>query len=149
MKIGVASDHRGFVKKEKIKKYLIKKGFEVKDYGTNSKEKTDFPEYAFKVGQKVMQKEVDYGVLFCGTGIGVSIAANKVKGIRCAKINNKKEAKLAKIHNNVNVLAFGAIIRTFTIKDSIDMFFKSEYKNNKNYSKRNQDIANYESNNSL
>lgn len=147
MKIGVASDHRGFVKKDKIYKYLTKKGFEVKDFGTNSNQTTDFPKYAFDLGEAVAKKEVDFGIVFCGSGIGVSIAANKVRGIRCAKINNKKEAKLAKMHNNANMIAFGNLIPTFVIKDSVDMFFKTKYLNKPNYEKRNKQILEYENKN--
>jgi len=99
MKIGLANDHRGFPLKEKIKKYLIKKGYEIEDYGTNSTESVDYTDYAFKIGESVVAKEVDLGIVICGTGIGISIACNKVKGVRCAKVDTVRQAKLTRIDN--------------------------------------------------
>lgn len=144
MKIGIASDHRGFNKKTKIKKYLAKKGYEIVDYGTDSIKSTDYPQYAFKLGEAVAKKEVEYGVVICSTGIGVSIAANKVKQIRCAKVNNANEAKMAKKHNNANMLAFGNNMYMFIIKDMLDKFFETEAETNEKYINRNQQIADYE-----
>ena len=87
MKIGIASDHRGYNLKEQIKKELS--DYTIIDYGTYSEEKVDYPDYAFILGKNVAEKEVDFGVAICGSGIGISIACNKVKGIRCAKVSNK------------------------------------------------------------
>ena len=145
MKIGIASDHWGYEKKEKLKEYLSRKGIFVNDYGTNSKEITDYPHYAFAVGEAVVKKEVDYGIVICSTGIGISIAANKVKGIRCAKVNTALEAKLAKNHNNANMLAFGSKTLTFLMKDMIDIFLKTEVSTKKRYENRNLQINEYES----
>ena len=97
MKIGIASDHRGFKLKELIKENL---DYDFIDYGTNSEESTDYPIYAFKLGEAVVNKEVEYGVAICGSGIGISIACNKVKGIRCAKVSNTEEAKYTISENN-------------------------------------------------
>lgn len=144
MKIGVASDHCGYDKKTKIIKYLAHKGIETIDYGTNSSEMVDFPQYAFKLGEAVVKKEVDLGIIICGTGIGVSIAANKVKGIRCAKINNTYEARLAKKHNNANMLAFGRKMHMFIIKDMIDIFLNTTIATEERYARRNKQIADYE-----
>ena len=103
MKIGIASDHRGYETKEKIKK--IFKEYEIIDYGTNSTERTDYPIYGIKLGEKIRDKEVDYGIAICGSAVGISIACNKVKGVRCGKINNKEEAIHAKVNDHVNVIA--------------------------------------------
>mgnify|MGYP003399832134 CR=1 FL=1 len=116
MKIVIANDHHGIKKKNMIIKYLNKRGHEVVDLGTNNTNIVDFPEYAFNVGNGVKNKTADLGILICGTGIGMSIAANKVKGVRCAKINNIKEAKLSKEHNDANVLAIPAYLSNFLIK---------------------------------
>ena len=103
MKIGIASDHRGYETKEKIKQ--IFKEYEIIDYGTNSTERTDYPIYGIKLGEKIRDKEVDYGIAICGSAVGISIACNKVKGVRCGKINNKEEAIHAKVNDHVNVIA--------------------------------------------
>ena len=104
MKIGIASDHRGYKIKEMLKDYLDNV-YEVVDYGTDSDESTDFPIYAKKLGKGIQKKEVDLGIAICGTGIGMSICLNKMKGIYCAKVSNESEAILCKSHNNANVIA--------------------------------------------
>ena len=93
MKIGLANDHRGYPLKEKIKKYLNKKGYEIIDYGTNSNESVDYTEYAFKIGEAIIKEEVELGIVICGTGIGISIACKKVKGRRCAKVDKVRQDK--------------------------------------------------------
>ena len=107
MKIAIASDHRGFPTKQELIKYLSKKNYEVLDYGTNSTDMVDYPEYAFKLGESVANKEVDFGIVVCGTGIGVSITANKVDGIRCALVHDVFSAKATRAHNDTNMLAMG------------------------------------------
>ena len=104
MKICLGSDHRGYKLKEIIKVYLQEKGYEIIDVGTKNFDRVDFPDYCFSLCQKVVNKDAEIGILFCGTGIGMTIAANKVKGIYCARITNVKEAKLAKEHNDANVI---------------------------------------------
>ena len=104
MKIGIASDHRGYETKEEIKNYFKNK-YEIIDYGTNSKERVDYPKYGIILGEKVRDKEVEYGIAICGSAIGISIACNKVKGIRCGKVNNEKEAIHAKENDFVNIIA--------------------------------------------
>lgn len=104
MKIGIASDHRGYTTKEKIKEYF-KEQYEIIDYGTNSTNRVDYPKYGILLGEKVAQKEVEYGIAICGSAIGISIACNKVKGIRCGKVNTKEEAIHAKENDYVNVIA--------------------------------------------
>ena len=107
MKIGLASDHRGYKLKQQLIEELVKRNYEVEDYGTDSEESTDYPDYAFKLGENVRDKKVDFGVAICGSGIGISIACNKVKGVRCAKVTTRKEAKVTRNDNNSNIVAFG------------------------------------------
>lgn len=130
MKIGFASDHRGFALKQKLMSELEKENYQVIDYGTYSEESTDYPDYAFLLGKNVVEKNVDFGVAICGSGIGISIACNKVKGIRCAKVSNKEEAEVTRIDNDSNIVAFGektsfdeaiAIVKTFINTESSDL----------------------------
>lgn len=107
MKIAVASDHGGFALKEEVKKHLMERGIEVLDLGTYSEDSVDYPIYGKVCGEAVMSGKADLGVVVCGTGIGISIAANKVKGIRCGLCTSVEMARLAKQHNNANVLALG------------------------------------------
>ena len=130
MKIGFASDHRGYKLKKELINELKKENYELIDYGTDSEESTDYPDYAFKLGENVAKKNVDFGVAICGSGIGISIACNKVKGIRCAKVSNKEEAEVTRIDNDSNIVAFGektsfdeavAIVKTFINTESSDL----------------------------
>lgn len=108
MKIAIGCDHGGYELKEEIKKYIESKGAEVVDYGTHSEASVDYPEYGLKVAEAVSQNETDLGILICGTGLGMSYVANKVKGIRCAVVSDVFSAEMSKLHNNANVLALGA-----------------------------------------
>ena len=107
MKIAVASDHGGFALKEEVKKHLMERGIEVLDLGTHSEDSVDYPIYGKACGEAVMSGKADLGVVVCGTGIGISIAANKVKGIRCGLCTSVEMAHLTKQHNNANILALG------------------------------------------
>lgn len=107
MKIGIGSDHGGFPLKESIKLYLEEQDIEYIDYGTNSLDSVDYPDYGRKVAEGVVSGEVDRSIVICGTGIGISIAANKVKGIRCALCADTYSARMSMEHNNANVLALG------------------------------------------
>lgn len=107
MKIGIGSDHGGFPLKESIKSYLEEQGIEYIDYGTNSLDSVDYPDYGKKVAEGVVSGEVERAIVICGTGIGISIAANKVKGIRCALCSDTYSARMSMEHNNANVLALG------------------------------------------
>ena len=107
MKIAVASDHGGYLLKETVKKHLEDRGIEVLDLGTHSEESVDYPVYGKLCGETVANGEADLGVVCCGTGIGISIAANKVKGIRCGLCTSVDMAHLTKQHNNANILALG------------------------------------------
>jgi ribose 5-phosphate isomerase B len=106
-KIAVASDHGGFALKETIKAHLIERGYEVRDLGTHSEESVDYPVYGKACAEAVANGEAELGVVCCGTGIGISIAANKVKGIRCGLCTSVEMAHLTKQHNNANMIALG------------------------------------------
>lgn len=106
--IAIGSDHGGYKLKEEIKRYLEEKEIKYIDCGTYSEESVDYPDIAKEVSKKVQNKECQEGILICRSGIGMSIVANKFKGIRCAKCDNEQEAKFSKMHNNSNVLALGA-----------------------------------------
>ena len=107
-KIALAADHAGFEEKENIKKTLDELGVEYDDMGTDSADSVDYPDYARKVGEAVSRGEYDQGLLVCGSGTGMAIAANKVRGVRAAVAWNEETASLARRHNNANVLAVGA-----------------------------------------
>jgi len=129
MKIALGADHGGFELKEKIKQHLSKKeGIEVIDFGTNSTESVDYPKYGHLVANSVVNKEVDFGILVCGTGIGISIAANKIKGIRAANCTNTTMAKLTRQHNDANILALGArIVGDILALDIVDEFLAASF----------------------
>ena len=107
MRIAIASDHGGFELKEIVKKHLEERGLEVADLGTNADASVDYPVYGKACGEAVVSGEADCGIVVCGTGIGISIAANKVKGVRCGLCTSVEMAQLTKQHNNANVLALG------------------------------------------
>lgn len=107
MKIALGSDHGGYRLKEAIKKYLSDQNIAYEDLGTNSTESVDYPEFGLKVAEAVVSGACDRGILCCGTGIGISISANKVPGVRCAVVTETYSAKMSREHNNANVLALG------------------------------------------
>ncbi len=108
MKISIASDHAGLKLKNEIKEYLNNKGIEVLDFGTNSLDSCDYPDFAYPACLEVQKKNVDFGILVCYTGIGMSMCANKVKGIRGALVSSVENAHLTREHNNSNVLCLSA-----------------------------------------
>ena len=103
--IAIGADHGGYALKEELKKYLEEKGIEYKDFGTYSDERTDYPIYGRQVVEAVQSKDFEKGILICGTGFGMTIIANKYKGIRCASCWSEEVAKLLKEHNNANIIA--------------------------------------------
>ena len=107
MKIGIGNDHSALELKAEIIEFLKEKGHEVVDYGTDSAESCDYPVYGEIVARAVTSGEVDQGILICGTGLGISLAANKVKGVRCALCSEPLSAKMTRLHNNANMLALG------------------------------------------
>ena len=128
MKLAIGNDHVAVEMKKEIKKYLEDKGIEVIDVGTNSTESFNYPISGYKVGKMVASGEVDGGVLICGTGVGISIAANKVKGVRAAVCSEPVTARLVKEHNNANIIAFGArIVGSETAKAIVDAWLNAEF----------------------
>ena len=128
MKVAVGSDHAGFEYKEIIKKHLENKGFQIIDMGTYSKESVDYPVFGEAVGKAVASGEADMGIVICGTGIGISISANKVPGVRAALCTNEYMARMARKHNNANVLAFGARVLGIDLAIGIvDQFFSTDF----------------------
>lgn len=126
--IAIGSDHGGYKLKEEIKKYLNEKEIKYKDYGTMNEETVDYPNIAKEVAEAVQSNKCDSGILICRSGIGMSIVANKFKGIRCASCHNEYTAKYAKLHNNSNILAIGA--DDVTINEAIcilRMWLATEY----------------------
>lgn len=119
MKIAIGSDHGGYLLKEEIKKYFDKEHIKYNDFGTNSLDSVDYPDYAKKVSNEVVKQNFDFGILICGTGIGISIAANKIKGVRAALVYDEITAKLAKQHNNANIITLGG--RTTTAEKAISI----------------------------
>lgn len=144
MKIGMANDHRGYELKTYLKEKLTEQGYEIVDYGTFSEESVDYPDFAFELSKNVVEKNVDYGVAICGSGIGISIACNKVNGIRCAKVSNVEEAKYTRIDNNANIVAFGEKMPKEEALKIIDTFVNTEYSNLEKHNKRLEKIRKYE-----
>lgn len=128
MKIALGCDHGGYELKEKVKSHLEKKGYKVLDLGCHSTESVNYPVYGKAVGEAVAKKEADYGVVICGTGIGISIAANKVKGVRAALCMNTTMARLTREHNDANVLAFGArMVGDVLALEMVDTFLTTAF----------------------
>ncbi len=143
MKIAIANDHNGVSIKTMLKKYLEELGYEVLDFGSNTSESVDYPNYAFKVGKSVASKETDLGILICGTGIGMSIACNKVKGVRCAKVSNLEESILSRQHNNANVIALSSHLSESDLKEITKAFIETNFSNEERHIRRNNLIDNY------
>lgn len=133
MKIGIASDHRGYNLKEQIKNIS---NYEITDYGTNSTESCDYPDYAYKLSQGVLNNEVDFGIAICGSGIGISIACNKVKGIRCAKVSTPEEAMYTRNDNDSNIVAFSEQTDLQTALQIIDKFINTPFSNEEKHLRR-------------
>lgn len=128
MKISIASDHGGFDLKNKIKQYLISQGHEVRDFGTFTTESCDYPDFARLAAQAVASGECERGIVVCTTGIGVSIVANKVKGVRCALCVNDDMATMTRRHNNANVLALGQkYVDEQTAQKIVDAFINTPF----------------------
>lgn len=137
MKISLGCDHGGYDLKEKVKKYLEEKGYEVADCGCYSKESCDYPEYARKAAWMVANGEVEKGIVICTTGIGVSIVANKIKGIRCALCHNEHTATMTRLHNNANMLAMGAV--EISAEDALkitEIFLTTEFSGEEKHMRR-------------
>ncbi len=128
MKISIGSDHAGFELKEKIKEYLLNAGYVCEDFGTKNTESVDYPDFALRVAESVAEKKSDKGILICGSGIGMSMAANKVPGIRAALCCNAEMARLSREHNDANVLTIGArLIDKETAKKIVRVWLATEF----------------------
>jgi len=142
MKISLGCDHGGYELKEIIKKHLENKGIEVLDVGTDSLDSVDYPDYGEKVALLVSNKEADKGIVVCTTGIGISIAANKVNGIRCALCTDSFMAKMTRLHNAANMLALGAgIVGKNLALDIVDTWLDTEFEGGR-HTKRVEKIMN-------
>jgi ribose 5-phosphate isomerase B len=128
MKIALAADHVGFALKEKVREYLESQGVEVEDYGPASSEPVDYPDFAEKVAARVTAKQAECGVLVCGTGIGMMLAANKVPGIRAVAANDTISARMAREHNNANVLTLGGrMVDAAAMRQIVDTWLSTPF----------------------
>ena len=126
--ICIGSDHAGYELKEHVKKYLLDKGFKVLDIGPETAQSVDYPLFGQKVGECVARAEANKGIVICGTGLGISMAANKVPGVRAALCTNTTMARLAREHNDANVLALGArIVGSVLAEDIVDAFLSTDF----------------------
>ncbi len=143
MVIAIGSDHGGYDLKDSVKKHLVSKGFEVKDLGTHSKDACDYPDVAKDVAKAVNEKECDFGILICGTGIGISIAANKVKGIRAALVHDVFSAKATREHNDANILCMGArVLGEGLALEIVDTFLRTDFSKDQRHINRITKIEN-------
>ncbi len=127
-RIAIGSDHAGYQLKEQLAEHLREQGHEVEDLGTHSEESVDYPDFGAAVARAVVGGKADYGVCVCGTGIGIGIAANKVKGARAAVVHDTTSARMARQHNNANVLAFGArVLADARALEIVDLFLETEF----------------------
>ena len=128
MKVYIGSDHAGFAVKDFVKELFEKRGYEVVDLGTHFPERVDYPDYAQKVAEAVAKDSESWGVLICGTGIGMSIAANKIKGIRAAEVHDYYTAQMARAHNDANILCFGErVVGKGVIESIVDAWCETKF----------------------
>lgn len=144
MKIVIASDHRGIELKREIINYLNNQKIQIEDCGVYSTESVDYPDFALAVGEKIVSKEADYGILICGTGIGMCIAANKIKGIRCANVHNVEEAFLSRSHNDANIIAISSSLVKENVFRLIDRFINTPFSNEQRHLRRIEKITKIE-----
>ena len=144
MMVFIASDHRGVEIKEELKKYLFDNGVNIHDIGMSNYDLDDYPDFAFKMGELINDNKDAIGILICGNGVGMSIAANKVKGIRCVRATDVDDAFKGKNHNGANVLAIGANLGIDLIKEIVDTFILTKPATEERYLKRINKIINYE-----
>jgi ribose 5-phosphate isomerase B len=143
MKIVIGSDHRGYPLKEDLKKFFKDTSVEYKDVGTDSTESVDYPDFAKLAGEAINKGGYDFGILICGSGIGVSIAANKVKGLRAVNATNNNMAEMARKHNNANVICFGSdFIDLEKAKRFFEIFINTEFEGGERHIRRIQKLEN-------
>ena len=143
MRIGLASDHRGYRAKKMLKDSLYR--YEVIDYGTDTEDSVDFPIYAKKLGTALQKGEIDLAIAICGTGIGMSITLNKMKGVYCAKVSNISEATLCKSHNDANAIALSEDMNDDLMLEVVNKFIETPFSNVSKYIRRNDMIKELES----
>ena len=144
MKLAIATDHNGVEEKKELINYLNEIGIKAIDVSTNNTPIDDYPDFALKVANMVVNGEVDKGILMCGTGIGMSIAANKVKGIRAAKVSSVEEARLAKEHNNANIICMSYKEDMNNLKEMSKTFLDTEFSNEERHIRRIEKISEIE-----
>lgn len=128
MKLAIGADHAGYALKDQIRDYLTEKGHELVDFGTHGAESVDYPDFGHTVGEYVASGKAELGIVICGSGVGISISANKVKGIRCACVSESYSAAMARRHNNANVIAFGArVVGLDVAKLIVDEFLANSF----------------------
>ena len=142
MKIAIGCDHGGIVLKDAVLEVLNEKNIEVEDLGCYNTDSVDYPDYALKVAEEVSQGKADLGIILCGTGIGISIAANKVKGIRAAVAHDLFTAEMCKRHNNANILAMGGrVISPDLAKQMVKIWLESEFEGGRHTNRLNKIAA--------
>lgn len=146
MKVGITNDHHGVKVKEFLTEYLTSLGYTIIDYGANTDEPVDYPDCAKKLGIAILNKEVEYGITICRTGIGMSIAMNKMKGIYCAKVSNKSEAALTRYDNNTNAIAISEEMDQEEMKEVIKTFLETPFSNLERHKRRIDKIKEMENN---
>lgn len=144
MKVAIGNDHHGVDVKKRIIKYLEERNIQYLNFGTDTKENVDYIDFAKKVCKSIQNKECDLGILICGTGIGMSIVANKFKSIRCGKVNNEEEARLTKEHNMANVMALSEKIEN--LDKVLDAYLNTEYSKEERHKRRVKEIEEVENN---
>lgn len=145
MKIAIACDHGGYDMKENLAAYLREQGHQVKDFGSYSKESIDYPDFIFPAAEAVARGEFERGVVVCTTGIGVSICANKVKGIRCALCSDEYSARMTREHNDTNMIAFGGnVTTTVRAREMLEIWLKTPFSNGERHCRRVGKISSYE-----
>lgn len=137
MRIAIGADHAGFKLKEQLKKYLVKKGYAMKDFGTDSENSCDYPDFAFPVAEAIAKGEFDRGVLICGSGVGVCIAANRVKGVRAVNAYSEEIAKQSRDHGDCNVLALGSkYVRLEQAQKIVNVWLKTPFSGEERHLRR-------------
>jgi len=147
MKIGIANDHSAVDLKNMVLDYLVNKGYDVINYGTDTTEAFDYPQAAKVLCENILNKNVDLGIAICGTGVGISIACNKHKGIRACCCSEASSARLTRQHNNANVICFGArIVSNELAYDIVDTFINTQFSNGERHINRINQITEIENN---
>ncbi len=143
MKLGIASDHRGYHLKQKLIT-LLKDNYEIIDFGCQTSESVDYPDYAFKLGKALQKKEIDFGIAICGSGIGICIACNKVKGVRAARVKTQGEVYQTRNDNDANVICFSEQEPVNQAYQLIHSFVTTPFSNEERHQKRIEKIKQYE-----